>query len=92
MKKLKDPCTNCRTKAGQDFLDHINNTGNIKATRNRTTFDECLNNIQINLNNISHNQAQEEVNIPSSPDINNLEDQSEDCQSPLVISGLSDSD
>jgi hypothetical protein len=92
MKKLKDPCTNRRTKAGQDFLDHINNTGNIKTTRNRSTFDECLDNIQNNINTISQNQAQEEVNIPSSPDINNPEDPSEDCQSPLGPPGLSDSD
>ncbi len=91
MKKLKSPCTNVRTKAGQDFLDQIY-AGNIRSTRNRSTFANCLDNSQNDINRISQRQAEEEVNIPSSPDINNPEALSEYCHSPLGPLGLSDAD
>ncbi len=91
MKKLKDPCTNVCTKAGQNFVDQIN-SGNIRSTRNRSTFSNCLDNIQNHINLISQRQAEEEVIIPSSPDINEPEEPCEDCQSPLGRPGSSDSD
>ena len=87
-KKLKDPCSNVRTK--EDFLDQVY-SDNIRTTRNRSTFSNCLDNIQSNLNIMSQRQAEEEATIPSSPDINEPEVPSEDCQSPLGCPGASDS-
>ena len=90
MKKLKDPCSNLRTKVGQDFLAQLY-SDKIKTTRNNSSFSNCLDNIQNNLNSIAL-QQEEEVAIPSSPDFEGPEELSEDCQSPLCCPGSSDSD
>ena len=87
MKKLKDPCTNIRTLAGQTFLDQLN-SGNFNTSN---TTSSILHNIQQDLNNMELIvEDEEEVGCI---DERAFSDQSEDCQSSLGIpESLAESD
>ena len=77
MKKLKDPCTKTRTKAGQDFLNKIN-SGSFTTSEPSSSI---LQNIQSDLNHMEliiqdqdrsseclsdHSEGQSSLGIPES--------------------------
>ena len=91
MKKLQDPCTKVRTKAGQYFLDQLY-SDKYSTNRHSSSFSNCLDDIPNNLSSISQ-QQEEDATMSISPDIDEPDELSEDCQSPLCIPGSpSDSD
>jgi hypothetical protein len=88
MKSLKHPCSNTRTKAGQDFLDNLDKllTGN--STFGASSSSNILNNIQEQLDVMVTAQNEEPATISD----DELSGCSEDGQSSLMISDSGTSD
>ena len=85
MKKLKDPCTNIRTPAGQLFLDQLN-AGNFITTDRASSILHNIHRDLANMELIVEDEA-------SSVECSDLSEPSEDGQSSLGITeSLADSD
>ena len=88
MKNLRHPCSNYRTKAGQDFLDNLDKLLTDNCTFGASSSSNILNNIQEQLDAIAITQNEELATISDDA----LSGCSEDSQSSLMISDSGTSD